>query len=99
MQHRHADPAKWEYTVDRLTDTVEGALQKIGFTGPMGLYKQDYGGSIGNRLIGPHPDWLSWQTIQNANCYAEGFTGVWDGIRTSCGPTGAPRLRTPATAQ
>jgi hypothetical protein len=40
----------------------------------MGIYMQDYGGPIGNRLIENHPDWLQWQIIQNANSYEEGFT-------------------------
>jgi pimeloyl-ACP methyl ester carboxylesterase len=75
------DPSTWPYTFDHLTDIVEGALRKVGFTGPMGIYMQDYGGPIGNRLIARHPDWLDWQVIQNANSYEEGFTETWDGIR------------------
>jgi len=47
----------------------------------MGIYMQDYGGPIGNRIIAAHPDWLQWQVIQNANTYEEGFTAAWDGIR------------------
>lgn len=75
------DPAEWEYTFDHLADVVDAAMAKIGFTGPMGMYMQDYGGPIGNRLIERHPDWLAWQVIQNANTYEEGFTAAWDGIR------------------
>jgi pimeloyl-ACP methyl ester carboxylesterase len=75
------DPGTWDYTFDHLADVVDEALQAIGFTGPMGLYMQDYGGPIGNRLISKHPDWLQWQVIQNANTYEEGFTAAWDGIR------------------
>jgi pimeloyl-ACP methyl ester carboxylesterase len=75
------DPAGWAYTFDHLTDVVEGLLVKIGFTGPMGIYMQDYGGPIGNRLIARHPDWLAWQVIQNSNSYEEGFTAAWDGMR------------------
>jgi pimeloyl-ACP methyl ester carboxylesterase len=75
------DPATWDYTFDHLAEVVDDALATIGFTGPMGLYMQDYGGPIGNRLIAKHPDWLQWQIIQNANTYEEGFTEVWDGIR------------------
>ena len=40
-----------------------------------------YGGSIGNRLISRHPDWLQWQVIQNANTYEEGFSETSNGIR------------------
>jgi len=75
------DPAEWDYTFDHLAQIVDGLLTKIGFTGPMGMYMQDYGGPIGNRLISAHPDWLQWQVIQNANTYEEGFTAAWDGIR------------------
>jgi pimeloyl-ACP methyl ester carboxylesterase len=75
------DPATWSYTFDHLADIVDGLLTQIGFTGPMGIYMQDYGGPIGNRIISAHPDWLQWQVIQNANTYEEGFTEAWDGIR------------------
>jgi len=75
------DPATWDYTFDHLAEIVDGLLTSVGFTGPMGMYMQDYGGPIGNRLINKHPDWLAWQVIQNANSYDEGFTQTWDGIR------------------
>lgn len=75
------DPAIWDYTFDHLAAVVDGLLIEIGFTGPMGIFMQDYGGPIGNRLIAAHPDWLQWQVIQNANTYEEGFTAAWDGIR------------------
>ena len=75
------DPSTWDYTFDHLAEVVEAAMVAIGFTGPMGIYMQDYGGPIGNRLIEKHPDWLAWQVIQNANTYEEGFTAAWDGIR------------------
>ncbi len=75
------DPATWDYTFDHLAEVVDGLLEAVGFTGPMGIFMQDYGGPIGNRLIAQHPDWLQWQVIQNANTYEEGFTEAWDGIR------------------
>ena len=75
------DPATWDYTFDHLASIVDGVLHEIGFAGPMGLFMQDYGGPIGNRIIAAHPDWLQWQVIQNANTYEEGFTEAWDGIR------------------
>ena len=46
-----------------------------------GFYLQDYGGPIGNRILGRHPEWLQWLIIQNGNTYEEGFTGVWDALR------------------
>jgi pimeloyl-ACP methyl ester carboxylesterase len=75
------DPQDFDYTFDHLSDIVEGLLETIGFTGPMGIYMQDYGGPIGNRIIARHPDWLEWQVIQNSNAYEEGFTTAWDAIR------------------
>ena len=75
------DPAEFSYTFDRLSEVVEGLLTTIGFTGPMGMYMQDYGGPVGNRIIGRRPDWLEWQVIQNSNAYEEGFTEIWDGLR------------------
>ena len=75
------DPSTWDYTFDHLAQIVDELLTQVGFTGPMGIYMQDYGGPIGNRLIADHPDWLAWQVIQNANTYEEGFTAAWDGIR------------------
>lgn len=75
------DSSSWDYTFDHLAEVDEAAMEAIGFTGPMGFYIQDYGGPIGNRLIGKHPDWLARQVIQNANTDEEGFTAVWDGIR------------------
>lgn len=75
------DPSEWAYTFDHLSEVVEGLLVAIGFTGPMGIFMQDYGGPVGNRIIARHPDWLDWQVIQNSNAYEEGFTGAWDAIR------------------
>ena len=75
------DPGQFAYTFDRLSEVVESLLVTIGFTGPMGIYMQDYGGPIGNRIIARHREWLDWQVIQNSNAYEEGFTDAWDAIR------------------
>jgi pimeloyl-ACP methyl ester carboxylesterase len=92
------DPAEWDYTFDHLADIVDGLLDQIGFTGPMGIYMQDYGGPIGNRIIARHPDWLQWQIIQNANSYEEGFTPVWDGIRHALWADRNPETEAPLEA-
>src|SRR5262245_56629769 len=73
-------PDDFEYTFDRLSEVVEGLLEHTGFH-PFGLYHQDYGGPIGNRIVGRHPEWLEWQVIQNSNAYEEDFTAAWDGTR------------------
>ena len=49
------DPATWDYTFDHLAEIVDGLLHEVGFTGPMGIFMQDYGGPIGNRLISAPP--------------------------------------------
>ena len=73
-------PDGFEYTFARLSEIVEGLLDEMDFH-PFGLYMHDYGGPIGNRIVGRRPSWLEWQVIQNANAYEEGFTALWDGIR------------------
>jgi pimeloyl-ACP methyl ester carboxylesterase len=73
-------PEDFDYRFDRLSEVVEGLLEQTEFH-PFGLYHQDYGGPIGNRIVGRHPDWLEWQVIQNSNAYEEGFTAAWDAIR------------------
>ena len=92
------DPSTWAYTFDHLADIVEGLLVEVGFTGPMGIFMQDYGGPIGNRIISRHPDWLQWQIIQNANTYEEGFTEVWDGIRHALWTNRSPETEAPLRA-
>ena len=92
------DPAGWDYTFDHLAAIVEGLLHETGFTGPMGIYMQDYGGPIGNRIIARHPDWLEWQVIQNANSYEEGFTEAWDGIRHALWVNRSPETEAPLEA-
>lgn len=89
------DPAGFSYTFDRLSEIVEGLLTTIGFTGPMGIFMQDYGGPVGNRIIGRHPDWLEWQVIQNSNAYEEGFTGAWDAIRHALWLDRSPETEAP----
>jgi pimeloyl-ACP methyl ester carboxylesterase len=89
------DPSGFAYTFDRLSEIVEGLLTSIGFTGPMGIYMQDYGGPVGNRIIGRHPDWLEWQVIQNSNAYEEGFTAAWDAIRHALWVDRTPETEAP----
>ena len=80
-EHGHAGPQARRLHLRSPRRDRRRPLAAVGFTGPMGMYMQDYGGPIGNRLIAKHPDWLQWQVIQNANSYEEGFTEAWDGIR------------------
>lgn len=74
------DPASFEYSFDHLSLITEQLLVQLHVT-RAGFYLQDYGGPIGNRILGRHPEWLQWLIIQNSNTYEEGFTGVWDALR------------------
>lgn len=74
------DAAAFEYSFDHLSEITEQLLTQLHVT-RAGFYLQDYGGPIGNRILGRHPEWLQWQIIQNGNAYEEGFTGVWDALR------------------
>ena len=76
------DPAKFEYTFDRLAMVIEKLLMQTGFTNA-GYFLQDYGGPIGLRFLGRHPDWVEWLVLQNTNAYEEGFTPAWDGLRNA----------------
>jgi pimeloyl-ACP methyl ester carboxylesterase len=74
------DPAKFPYTFDKLSEVVEAFLKAKGFD-HYGLYVQDYGGPVGFRIVGRHPEALDWLIIQNSNAYEVGFTQAWDGFR------------------
>jgi pimeloyl-ACP methyl ester carboxylesterase len=76
------DPAKFSYTFDNTASFIEKFLNKIGF-GRFGLYVQDYGGPVGFRIVGRHPEWLEWLIIQNTNAYEIGFTAAWDELRSN----------------
>jgi pimeloyl-ACP methyl ester carboxylesterase len=91
------DPATFPYTFDRLAQITEGLLVGLGFD-HFGLYMQDYGGPIGNRIVGRHPEWLEWLIVQNANSYEEGFTGVWDALRQGFWKNRTPETEAPLEA-
>jgi pimeloyl-ACP methyl ester carboxylesterase len=85
------DPATFEYSFDHLAAITEQLLVRLQAT-DFGLYMQDYGSPIGNRIIAHHPEWLRWQIIQNGNSYEDGLTGAWDALRN-----GLWQSRTPET--
>ena len=74
------DPATYAYTFDGIAATIEKFLAAKGF-GHYGLFVQDYGGPVGFRIAGRHPEALDWLIVQNSNAYEEGFTAAWDGFR------------------
>ncbi len=88
------DPATFAYTFDHLAALTEQLLTELGVA-RAGWYLQDYGGPIGNRILGRHPDWLEWLIIQNANLYEEGFTGAWDALRHALWVNRTPETEAP----
>ena len=85
------DPATFAYTFDKLSQVTEDFLKDRGFD-HYGLYVQDYGGPVGFRIVGRHPEALDWLIVQNSNAYEIGFTAAWDGLRGALW-----KDRTPAT--
>jgi pimeloyl-ACP methyl ester carboxylesterase len=88
------DPAVFAYTFDRLAEAVESLLINTGFR-RFGLFMQDYGGPVGFRILGRHPDWAEWLILQNSNAYEEGFTPAWDGIRYALWKNPGPETEKP----
>ena len=91
------DPASFAYTFDHLALITEQLLLDLGVS-RAGWYLQDYGGPIGNRILGRHPDWLEWLILQNANCYEEGFTAAWEGMRHGLWVNRSPETEAPLEA-
>ncbi len=91
------DPAKFAYTFDRLSEVTEHFLRAQGFH-HYGLYVQDYGGPVGFRIIGRHPEQLDWLIVQNSNAYEVGFTAAWDGFRNALWINRSPETEKPLAA-
>lgn len=75
-------PDEFPYTFDKLSEVVEKLLTALDvkrFT----LFIQDYGSPVGFRIALRHPDWIEGIVSQNGNAYEEGFTGVWDSLRSA----------------
>ena len=91
------DPATYAYTFDALARTVERFLAAKQFT-RYGLFVQDYGGPVGFRIAGRHPEALQWLIVQNSNAYEEGFTAAWDGFRGALWQNRSPETERPLAA-
>ena len=88
------DPASYGYTFDKLSIVVERFLSLKGFD-HYGLFVQDYGGPVGFRILGRHPEALDWLILQNTNAYEVGFTPAWDGIRGALWHDRSPETEKP----
>lgn len=75
-------PGAFSYTFDHLAGVVEKLLLSLGVT-RFTMFIQDYGSPVGFRIALRHPDWIQGIVSQNGNAYEEGFTGVWDALRSA----------------
>lgn len=91
------DPATYSYTFDKISDVIEAFLRAKRFH-RYGLFVQDYGGPVGFRIVGRHPDALEWLIIQNSNAYDIGFTSAWDGFRNALWKRRTPETEKPLAA-
>jgi pimeloyl-ACP methyl ester carboxylesterase len=87
-------PDKFEYTFDNLSEVVEKLLVSLGVKQFM-LFIQDYGSPVGFRIALRHPEWIQGIICQNGNAYEEGFTGVWDALRTALWKNRNPETEAP----
>lgn len=74
------DRSDFDYTFDRLADTVDGFLVALGIE-RFAIYVQDIGAPIGFRLAVRHPDRIWAIVSQNGNAYHEGMTPFWEPVR------------------
>lgn len=91
------DPAVWAYSFDHIAEVIERFLAQKGFA-RYGLFVQDYGGPVGFRIVGRHPEALEWLIIQNTNAYEVGFTPAWDGFRNALWKNRSPATEQPLAA-
>jgi pimeloyl-ACP methyl ester carboxylesterase len=70
--HTEAPPS-FTYTFDRLTDVVEGFVDRIGLESFV-MYVFDFGAPVGFRLATRHPDRIAGLIVQNGNAYEEGLS-------------------------
>ncbi len=88
------DPATFAYTFDKISEVIEAFLKQKGFH-RYGLHAQDYGGPVGFRIVGRHPEALEWLIIQNTNAYDVGFTAAWDSLRGAMWKNRTPETEKP----
>jgi len=87
-------PGNFSYTFDKLSEVVEKLLLSLSikrFT----MFIQDYGSPVGFRIAARHPEWIEGIVSQNGNAYEEGFTGVWDALRTALWKSRTPETEAP----
>jgi pimeloyl-ACP methyl ester carboxylesterase len=66
-------PDGFTYSFDRLADTAEGFVQRLGLTRFV-MYVFDFGAPVGFRLAERHSEWIAGLIVQNGNAYTEGLS-------------------------
>jgi pimeloyl-ACP methyl ester carboxylesterase len=66
-------PASFEYSFDRLADTVEVFVERLDLSRFV-MYVFDFGAPVGFRLATRHPEWIAGLIVQNGNAYEEGLS-------------------------
>lgn len=70
---RTTAPDGYTYTFDRLADTVEAFVDKLGLD-RLAMYMFDFGAPVGFRLATRRPERVTGIVVQNGNAYTEGLT-------------------------
>ncbi|MDB4986632.1 MAG: alpha/beta hydrolase [Myxococcaceae bacterium] len=65
-------PPTFEFTFDKLTDTIEGFCKQQGLD-HFFIYMFDFGAPVGFRLALRHPEWIRGIITQNGNAYVDGI--------------------------
>lgn len=68
-------PKSFSYTFENLARITDKFLEQRK-VGRYALYMQDYGGPVGSRIAGWHPERVSGLVIQNSNAYEEGLSEI-----------------------
>ncbi|MFF3287362.1 alpha/beta fold hydrolase [Streptomyces sp. NPDC003023] len=82
-------PDGFRFTFDRLAETVEGFVERLGLTRFV-MYVFDFGAPVGFRLAARHPERVAGLVVQNGNAYEAGLSaGARDFIGLRPGTPGA----------
>lgn len=66
-------PDGFRFTFDRLAETVEGFVERLGLTRFV-MYVFDFGAPVGFRLAARHPERVAGLVVQNGNAYEAGLS-------------------------
>jgi len=70
------DPKQFAYTFDHIARLMNGFTEALGLL-HYTLYMQDYGGPVGFRMAGAHPERLQGLIVQDAVAHNDGLGANW----------------------